>query len=52
MAATIDAWIGVAIATASLVFKLRREEMLLSGEFGDDYRRFKREVPALAPLIY
>jgi len=49
-AARVDALIGVAIITISFLFKLRREETLLTGEFGDEYVRFKREVPALFPL--
>jgi protein-S-isoprenylcysteine O-methyltransferase Ste14 len=34
------------------VIKLRREEAVLTSEFGDEYRRFKREVPALVPFLY
>lgn len=51
--AHIDGWIGAAIAIISLVFKLRREEKLLTGEFGDEYLQFKREVPAaILPGVY
>jgi protein-S-isoprenylcysteine O-methyltransferase Ste14 len=52
-AAEVDAWIGAVIAIVSLIYKLRREEKLLTGEFGDEYLRFKREVPAaVLPGIY
>jgi protein-S-isoprenylcysteine O-methyltransferase Ste14 len=51
--ARIDAWIGAAIAVASLIFKLRREEKLLTGEFGEEYLQFRRDVPAaLLPGLY
>jgi protein-S-isoprenylcysteine O-methyltransferase Ste14 len=51
--AQIDGYLGFLIATASLIFKLRREETLLTGEFGEEYLRFKREVPAaVVPGIY
>ena len=51
-AGSVDAFIGVALAAASLVIKLRREEALLSGEFGEQYAEFKRDVPALVPFVY
>lgn len=52
-AARVDAWIGAAIAIASLIFKLRREEKLLTREFGEKYVEFKRDVPAAVwPGIY
>ena len=51
--AQIDGYLGFVIATASLIFKLRREEALLTGEFGEEYLQFKREVPAaVMPGIY
>jgi protein-S-isoprenylcysteine O-methyltransferase Ste14 len=49
---TGDGWIGFAIVVAACVVKSLREEALLTGEFGDEYRQFKREVPAIFPLIY
>jgi len=51
-AATGDAFIGFALILISIFFKSRREETLLTGEFGEEYLRFKREVPGLCPLIY
>jgi protein-S-isoprenylcysteine O-methyltransferase Ste14 len=50
-AARVDAGAGFAIIAISLVFKLRREEALMTREFGDEYLRFKQEVPALFPRI-
>jgi protein-S-isoprenylcysteine O-methyltransferase Ste14 len=51
-AATGDAIVGFAIILAAIVFKLRREEALLTGEFGDEYRQYKTAVRALVPFIY
>jgi protein-S-isoprenylcysteine O-methyltransferase Ste14 len=51
--AQIDGYLGFLIATISLIFKLRREETLLTSEFGDEYQQFKRDVPAaILPGIY
>jgi protein-S-isoprenylcysteine O-methyltransferase Ste14 len=50
-AGTVDALVGVAIILAAFLVKLRREETLLSGEFGDEYARFKADVPALVPAV-
>jgi protein-S-isoprenylcysteine O-methyltransferase Ste14 len=49
VAATTDAAAGLVIIVAAYVVKLRREEALLTKEFGEEYARFKREVPALVP---
>jgi protein-S-isoprenylcysteine O-methyltransferase Ste14 len=51
-AATGDGLVGFVVMTACLVVKSRREEKLLTSEFGDEYRQFQREVAALVPLIY
>jgi protein-S-isoprenylcysteine O-methyltransferase Ste14 len=51
-AGTGDALLGFAIILMAIVVKLRREEALLTGEFGEEYRRYKHEVPALVPFIY
>lgn len=51
VAATGDALVGSAIIAVSIVFKLRREEVLLTTVFGDQYREFQREVPALVPFL-
>jgi hypothetical protein len=47
-----DAMLGVCLVLLAFVIKLRREESLLTQEFGDHYHAFKREVPALIPFIY
>ncbi len=51
VATTGDALIGFLTVVIAIVFKLRREETLLTGEFGDQYRQFQREVPALVPFL-
>jgi protein-S-isoprenylcysteine O-methyltransferase Ste14 len=35
----------------AILFKLRREEMLVTSVFGKQYRQFQREVPALVPFL-
>ena len=49
-AGTGDAIVGFIVIAVGIVLKLRREEALLTGEFGDEYVRFRREVPALVPM--
>lgn len=49
---TWDALIGVAIILLALLLKLRREETLLTSEFGEEYVTFKRETPGLVPFIF
>jgi len=52
-AGTGDALCGVALVALAFVIKLRREEKLLTTEFGDEYRRFQQNVPAaLVPFLY
>jgi len=51
-AGTSVGFLCVALLTISFVIKLRREEKLLTSEFGDEYRRFKQAVPkALIPFV-
>jgi protein-S-isoprenylcysteine O-methyltransferase Ste14 len=51
VAATGDALVGFAVITIAYLVKLRREEAILTAEFGDQYRQFQREVPALLPFL-
>jgi protein-S-isoprenylcysteine O-methyltransferase Ste14 len=51
-AETVDAAVGFALILVAYLVKLRREETLLTREFGDEYLRFKREVPALVPFVH
>jgi protein-S-isoprenylcysteine O-methyltransferase Ste14 len=46
---TVAALIGGALITTGFVLKLRQEEQMLIGHFGDDYRVYRQEVPALIP---
>ena len=50
-ASTVEGFIGFAVMLVSYIVKIRREEKVLSSEFGDEYLRFKQEVPALVPFI-
>lgn len=52
VAQTGDAFIGFAIVLIALVVKLRREDALLTREFGERYTAFKAEVAALVPFVY
>ena len=50
-----DEWRGVlavAIAFAAVWRKLLLEERWMTEVFGDDYRRYRREVPALIPFAH
>jgi protein-S-isoprenylcysteine O-methyltransferase Ste14 len=51
-AGTGDAAAGFVLLAAAYVVKLRREETLLTREFGEEYARFMREVPALVPFAF
>jgi protein-S-isoprenylcysteine O-methyltransferase Ste14 len=44
--------VGFVLITVSLLRKLAVEERLLTEQFGDAYRRFQAEVPALVPGVY
>ena len=50
-AGTVDAAVGFAIILAAYAVKIRRVEGLLTKSFGEEYVRFKAEVPALVPAI-
>jgi protein-S-isoprenylcysteine O-methyltransferase Ste14 len=52
VAETGDAFIGFAIVLVALLFKMRREEAFLTGEFGEEYQAYKREAATLVPFIY
>ena len=42
---------ALAILLAVYSWKIRREERLLAGEFGEEYAAYRREVPALVPFM-
>ena len=42
---------GLALLAAGFVLRIRREEALLLGHFGDAYRAYQAEVPALVPRL-
>ena len=46
---TVAALIGFALIATGFVLKLRQEERMLTEHFGDDYRLYRQEVPALIP---
>jgi protein-S-isoprenylcysteine O-methyltransferase Ste14 len=47
----ISGLVALAIIFAVYSWKIRREERLLSGEFGEEYAAYRREVPALVPFL-
>jgi protein-S-isoprenylcysteine O-methyltransferase Ste14 len=49
---TVDAFVGAAIIAVTCILKIRREERILTAEFGDSYLQFKREVPMLVPFVF
>jgi protein-S-isoprenylcysteine O-methyltransferase Ste14 len=51
-ASTGDAFIGFVIMLVAYLIKMRREEKLLTGEFGQEYVAFKSQVWALLPFVY
>ena len=46
---TGDALLAFPLVAISFVLKSRREEAILTGEFGGEYDQFKHDVPALVP---
>jgi protein-S-isoprenylcysteine O-methyltransferase Ste14 len=52
VAGTTDAWIGFPLILLACLIKIRREEFVLTNEFGNEYRRFKNEVAALVPFVF
>jgi len=46
---TLAGLAGFAIIAAGFKLKIRQEETLLAAHFGDAYRAYQREVPALIP---
>ena len=51
-ASTADALVGSACILLFVMIKIHREEAWLTEEFGDAYRRFKKEVAGLVPFVY
>ncbi len=44
--------LGFALITISLLRKIKVEERVLTGQFGEAYTRYQAEVPALLPGLY
>lgn len=54
-AVTLWQWrglVGLALITAAMLTKLRREESVLVRQFGEEYERYRREVKALVPFVH
>jgi protein-S-isoprenylcysteine O-methyltransferase Ste14 len=50
-AGTGDAALGIVLFIWACMIKVRREEQLLTGEFGQEYEDFRRRVPMLVPFL-
>jgi protein-S-isoprenylcysteine O-methyltransferase Ste14 len=48
---TAAAPLGLALMTLGVVLKIRQEERLLAEHFGDAYRAYHEQVPALVPRV-
>ena len=48
----IRGWLGVAIAFAALLRKLRLEERWMTERFGDEYAAYRKRVAALVPFVF
>jgi protein-S-isoprenylcysteine O-methyltransferase Ste14 len=48
---TIASLLGVVSIVIGIVLKIRQEESLLIGHFGEGYRAYQSEVPALVPRL-
>jgi protein-S-isoprenylcysteine O-methyltransferase Ste14 len=46
------ALVGLALIVVSALRKIEIEEHFLSDQFGDDYARYRAEVPALVPFVW
>jgi protein-S-isoprenylcysteine O-methyltransferase Ste14 len=47
-----DALAGFVVIGATCLLKIRREEKILTSEFGDQYLQFKTEVAMLVPFVF
>lgn len=47
---TLEALLGSLLLALGLTFKIRQEERLLTEHFGDAYRAYQAEVPAVVPF--
>jgi protein-S-isoprenylcysteine O-methyltransferase Ste14 len=47
--ATVGCFVGLVLLTLGILLKIRQEEELLLGHFGDAYRGYQADVPALIP---
>jgi protein-S-isoprenylcysteine O-methyltransferase Ste14 len=50
-AGTWEAFLGFAVMIPAYIIKWRREERLLEGEFGQEYRDYMKKTKAIVPYI-
>lgn len=48
---TLGALIGLVLLVFGIFVRIRHEETLLIAHFGDEYRRYKEDVPAVVPHL-
>ena len=49
--ATLASVIGFSLILTGILVKIRQEEALLIRHFGEEYRRYQRDVPRLVPWV-
>lgn len=52
MRGTLHSFLGVLICGFGYWLKLQTEEQFMVEQFGDEYRRYRGEVPALVPFLF
>lgn len=48
----LRSFLGLALITGAFIYKLGIEERMLSERFGEEYARYRKEVPALIPGMF